>query len=73
MESMGYTYDNGMVNIWMSDDKMVSDDLTALDGSPAFLLMKQAYLPAGIVLEQRYLLSCEKAEVRNFRFRQLGV
>ena len=42
MESMGYTYDNGMVNIWMSDDKMVSDDLTALDGTPAFLLMKQA-------------------------------
>lgn len=73
LESMGYTYDNGMVNIWMSDDKMVSDDLTALDGTPAFLLMKQAISTAGIVHGQRYLLSCEKAEARNSRFRRLGV
>ena len=42
LAGMGYTYDNGMVNIWMSDEKIVSDDLTDLDGSPSFLLMKQA-------------------------------
>ena len=48
LESMGYTYDNGMVNIWMSDDKMVSDDLTALDGTPVFLLMKQAIYRMGL-------------------------
>lgn len=42
LAQMGYTYDNGMVNIWMSDDKMISDDLTSPNGTPAFLLMKQA-------------------------------
>lgn len=42
LAGMGYTYDNGMVNIWMSDEKIVSDDLTDLNGSPSFLLMKQA-------------------------------
>ena len=42
LESMGYTYGNGMVNIWMSNEKQISDDLTENDGSPAFLLMKQA-------------------------------
>lgn len=73
LESMGYTYDNGMVNIWMSDDKMVSDDLTALDGTSAFLLMKQAISTGWDCPRQRYLLSCEKAEARNSRFRRLGV
>lgn len=43
LESMGYTYDNGMVSIWMSEDKRdLSDDLTENDATPVFLLMKQA-------------------------------
>ena len=42
LSDMGYTYGNGMVNIWMSNEKIVSGDLTKLNGSPAFLLMKQA-------------------------------
>lgn len=42
LESMGYTYDNGMVSIWMSNDKKNVEGITANDGSPAFLLMKQA-------------------------------
>ena len=31
LASMGYTYDNGMVNIWMSDEKIVSEDLINID------------------------------------------
>ena len=43
LESMGYTYDNGMVSIWMSEDKKdLPDNLTENDAQPVFLLMKQA-------------------------------
>lgn len=41
--SMGYSYDNGLVSKWMSDDKQdLPDNLTENDGIPVFLLMKQA-------------------------------
>lgn len=41
--SMGYTYENGLVSKWMSEDKRdLSDSLTENDGIPVFLLMKQA-------------------------------
>ena len=40
---MGYSYDNGMVSKWMSEDKRdLPDNLTENDGIPIFLLMKQA-------------------------------
>ena len=43
LESMGYTYNNGMVSKWMSEDKKdLPDNLTENDGIPVFLLMKQA-------------------------------
>lgn len=43
LESMGYSYDNGMVSKWMSEDKKdLPDNLTKNDGIPVFLLMKQA-------------------------------
>lgn len=42
LESMGYTYSNGMVSIWMSEDKRdLPDNLTENDATPVFLLMKQ--------------------------------
>lgn len=30
LESMGYTYDNGMVSIWMSNDKKNVEGITAM-------------------------------------------
>lgn len=43
LRNMGYTYENGMVSKWMSGDKKdIPDNLTANDGIPVFLLMKQA-------------------------------
>lgn len=40
LESMGYSYDNGMVSKWMSEDKKdLPDNLTKNDGIPVFLLM----------------------------------
>ena len=42
LADMGYTYDNGMVAKWMSEDKKdLTDDITVNNGSPVFLLMKQ--------------------------------
>lgn len=43
LESMGYTYNNGMVSIWMADRKEnVDEDFSNNNGFPVFLLMKQA-------------------------------
>ena len=43
LEEMGYTYDNGLVSKWMSGQhKDLPENLTANDGFPVFLLMKQA-------------------------------
>ena len=72
LESMGYTYDNGMVNIWMSDDKMVSDDLTALDGSPAFLLMKQAISTGWDCPRAKILVKLREGGSEEFQIQTIG-
>lgn len=42
LAEMGYTYDNKMVAIWMSDRKENIDGITEHGAYPVFLLMKQA-------------------------------
>ena len=43
LQTMGYTYENGMVSKWMSEDKKdLPEDLAENNGIPVFLLMKQA-------------------------------
>lgn len=42
LESMGYTYENGMVAIWMDKKKENLEGIEENDGTPVFLLMKQA-------------------------------
>ena len=43
LAEMGYTYENGMVAKWMADEKInLTENFTANDGIPVFLLMKQA-------------------------------
>ncbi len=54
LASMGYTYDNGLVNIWMSDDKIKSDDLTANNGTTCFPTYETGCnLQVGIALVQK--------------------
>lgn len=72
LESMGYTYDNGMVNIWMSDDKIVSDDLTALDGAPAFLLMKQAISTGWDCPRAKILVKLREGGSEEFQIQTIG-
>lgn len=72
LETMGYTYDNGMVNIWMSDDKLVSDDLTNLDGSPAFLLMKQAISTGWDCPRAKILVKLREGGSEDFQIQTIG-
>ncbi len=62
LESMGYTYDNGMVSIWMSEDKRdLPENLTANDATPVFLLMKQAISTGWDCPRAKSSSSCVKA------------
>jgi len=70
--SMGYTYDNGMVSIWMSDEKKNTDDLTANDGSPAFLLMKQAISTGWDCPRAKILVKLREGGSEDFQIQTIG-
>lgn len=72
LASMGYTYDNGMVNIWMSDEKIVSEDLMNLDGSPAFLLMKQAISTGWDCPRAKILVKLREGGSEDFQIQTIG-
>lgn len=72
LASMGYTYDNGMVNIWMSDEKIVSEDLVNLDGSPAFLLMKQAISTGWDCPRAKILVKLREGGSEDFQIQTIG-
>ena len=72
LASMGYTYDNGMVNIWMSDEKIISDDLVKLDGSPAFLLMKQAISTGWDCPRAKILVKLREGGSEDFQIQTIG-
>lgn len=72
LASMGYTYDNGMVNIWMSDQKIISDDLTEKNGSPAFLLMKQAVATGWDCPRAKILVKLREGGSERFQIQTIG-
>lgn len=72
LAGMGYTYDNGMVNIWMSDEKKVSGDLTDPGGSPAFLLMKQAISTGWDCPRAKILVKLREGGSEDFQIQTLG-
>lgn len=72
LASMGYTYENGMVNIWMSDKKVISDDLTNLDGAPAFLLMKQAISTGWDCPRAKVLVKLREGGSEDFQIQTIG-
>lgn len=72
LESMGYTYDNGMVSIWMSDIKRNIDDLTGNDGSPAFLLMKQAISTGWDCPRAKILVKLREGGSEDFQIQTIG-
>lgn len=72
LESMGYTYDNGMVSIWMSDDKKNTDGLTDNDGQQAFLLMKQAISTGWDCPRAKILVKLREGGSEDFQIQTIG-
>lgn len=72
LASMGYTYDNGMVNIWMSDQKVISEDLTERNGAPAFLLMKQAVATGWDCPRAKILVKLREGGSERFQIQTIG-
>ena len=73
LASMGYTYNNGMVSIWMSEDKRdLTDNLTANDGTPVFLLMKQAISTGWDCPRAKILVKLREGMSEQFEIQTIG-
>ena len=73
LESMGYTYDNGMVSIWMSEDKRdLPDNLTENDATPVFLLMKQAISAGWDCPRAKILVKLREGMSEGFEIQTIG-
>lgn len=73
LESMGYTYDNGMVSIWMSEDKRdLPDNLTENDATPVFLLMKQAISTGWDCPRAKILVKLREGMSERFEIQTIG-
>lgn len=73
LKSMGYTYDNGMVSIWMSEDKKdLTDNLTDNDGTPVFLLMKQAISTGWDCPRAKILVKLREGMSEQFEIQTIG-
>jgi len=73
LESMGYTYDNGMVSIWMSEDKRdLPENLTDNDAVPVFLLMKQAISTGWDCPRAKILIKLREGMSESFEIQTIG-
>lgn len=73
LESMGYTYENGMVSKWMSGDKRdLPDNLTENDGIPVFLLMKQAISTGWDCPRAKILVKLREGMSESFEIQTIG-
>ena len=73
LESMGYTYENGMVSIWMSEDKRdLPDNLTENDAIPIFLLMKQAISIGWDCPRAKILVKLREGMSEQFEIQTIG-
>lgn len=73
LESMGYTYDNGMVSIWMSEDKRdLPENLTDNDATPIFLLMKQAISTGWDCPRAKILVKLREGMSESFEIQTIG-
>lgn len=73
LADMGYTYKNGMVAKWMADEKInLSDNFTANDGIPVFLLMKQAISTGWDCPRAKILVKLREGMSENFEVQTIG-
>jgi len=72
LNDMGYTYDNGMVSIWMSNDKKNIEGLTENDGQQGFLLMKQAISTGWDCPRAKILVKLREGGSEDFQIQTIG-
>lgn len=73
LEDMGYTYDNGMVSKWMSEDKRdLPENLTENDATPVFLLMKQAISTGWDCPRAKILVKLREGMSESFEVQTIG-
>lgn len=73
LAEMGYTYENGLVSKWMSEDKReLSDELTENDGVPIFLLMKQAISTGWDCPRAKILVKLREGMSESFTIQTIG-
>lgn len=72
LESLGYSYDNGMVSIWMSDDKKNLEGITDNNGQQGFLLMKQAISTGWDCPRAKILVKLREGGSEDFQIQTIG-
>ena len=73
LAEMGYTYDNRMVSIWMSEDKRdLPANLTDNDAQPVFLLMKQAISTGWDCPRAKILVKLREGMSEQFEIQTIG-
>jgi type III restriction enzyme len=74
LEDLGYTYENKMVAKWMADtnDKINIDNITELNASPAFLLIKQAISTGWDCPRAKILIKLRENMSEDFEIQTIG-
>lgn len=73
LESMGYTYENGMVSKWMSEDKKdIPENITENDATPVYLLMKQAISTGWDCPRAKILVKLREGMSEQFEIQTIG-
>lgn len=73
LRSMGYTYENGMVSKWMSEEKIdLPSNLTENDATPVFLLMKQAISTGWDCPRAKILVKLREGMNEQFEIQTIG-
>ncbi len=74
LAEMGYTYENMMVAKWMaeSENKINIENVTDLNASPVFLLMKQAISTGWDCPRAKVLIKLRENMDRNFEIQTIG-
>ena len=74
LESMGYTYENGLVAKWMSEtsDKINIVNIEDLNAKPVFLLMKQAVATGWDCPRAKVLIKLRENMNENFTIQTIG-
>ncbi len=72
LDDMGYTYKNGMVAKWFSNEKENLDKITELSAMPVFLLMKQAIATGWDCPRAKILVKLRENMADDFEIQTIG-